>query len=149
MCNLLPCPFCGAPAETDETGTIAYCTGNCNQAMTMVGVPVAEWNKRAESAEFKKYKEETTIHQLKPKTGKTYLICKKCGYQNEIKPMTNTEQEIYQNTIVQYKKQLEQREDFIYDVFATLKNSNSKSTVVSVLLSRCEAQINSQMLGVI
>lgn len=102
MCNLLPCPFCGSPAEKDETGTIAYCTGNCNHTMTMVGVPVAEWNKRAESAEFKKY-----------------------------------------------KKQLEQREDFIYDIFATLKNSNSKSTVVSVLLSRCEAQINSQMLGVI
>lgn len=113
MCNLLPCPFCGSPAEKDETGTIAYCTGNCNQAMTMVGVPVAEWNKRAESA-------EVALDLFEKRT----KIC-------------------------ELNRKLEQREEFIYDVFATLKNSNSKSTVVSVLLSRCEAQINSQMLGVI
>lgn len=112
MCNLLPCPFCGAPAETDETGTIAYCTGNCNQAMTMVGVPVAEWNKRAE-------KEEAAI---------------------ELFSLTK---------ITELTRQLEQREDFIRDIFDALKNSNSKSTLVNVLLSRCEAQINSQMLGVI
>lgn len=117
MCNLLPCPFCGSPAETDETGTIAYCTGNCNHTMTMVGVPVAEWNKRAESAEFKKDKEATV--------------------------------ELFRTKIIKLTSQLEQREDFIRNIFGELKNSNSKSTVVSVLLSRCEAQINSQMLGVI
>lgn len=120
MCNLLPCPFCGSPAETDETGTIAYCTGNCNHTMTMVGVPVAEWNKRAESAEFKKYKEEAALDLFERRT----KIC-------------------------ELNRKLEQREEFIYDVFATLKNSNSKSTVVSVLLSRCEAQLNGQKLGVI
>lgn len=47
------------------------------------------------------------------------------------------------------KKKLEQREDFIDDVFGALKNSNSKSTLISVLLSRCEAQINGQKLGVL
>lgn len=120
MCNLLPCPFCGSPAETDETGTIAYCTGNCNHTMTMVGVPVAEWNKRAESAEFKKYKEEAAVELFDRRT-----------------------------KIIKLTRQLEQREDFIRDIFCELKNSNSKSTLVNVLLSRCEAQINSQMLGVI
>lgn len=112
---------------------------------------------------------------------KVYQICEKCGHQQEIKPITNTERELWQkrtvqlNTtikdiseafikyqestgvdlferrkeIVKLTRQLEQREDFIRDIFGELKNSNSKSTLVNVLLSRCEAQINSQMLGVI
>lgn len=47
------------------------------------------------------------------------------------------------------EKKLEQREDFINDVYALLKNSNSKVAVVEVLLYRVQCQINGQKLGVI
>lgn len=47
------------------------------------------------------------------------------------------------------KEKLEQREKFIDDIFAELKNSNSKSTIVNVLLTRCKEQINGQKLGVL
>jgi len=47
------------------------------------------------------------------------------------------------------EQKLEQREDFINDVYALLKNSNSKAAVVEVLLHRTECQINAQKLGII
>lgn len=51
--------------------------------------------------------------------------------------------------IEKLKKKLEQRDDFIDDVYAVLKNSNSKLLFVEVLLSRCEQHINARKLGVI
>lgn len=53
------------------------------------------------------------------------------------------------NEIEMLRKKIEQREDFIQDVYYCLENSNSKTTVVSVLLNRCKNQINAQKLGVI
>lgn len=53
------------------------------------------------------------------------------------------------NEIDILRKKIEQREDFIQDVYYCLENSNSKTTVVSVLLNRCKNQINAQKLGVI
>ena len=47
------------------------------------------------------------------------------------------------------EQKLEQREDFINDVYALLANSNSKAAVVEVLLHRVKCQINGQKLGVI
>lgn len=47
------------------------------------------------------------------------------------------------------EKKLEQREDFINDIYVLLKNSNSKAAVVEVLLHRVECQINAQQLGII
>lgn len=47
------------------------------------------------------------------------------------------------------EQKLEQREDFINDVYALLKNSNSKAAVVEVLLNRTKCQINAQKLGII
>lgn len=47
------------------------------------------------------------------------------------------------------EQKLEQREDFINDVYILLKNSNSKAAVVEVLLHRTECQINAQKLGII
>lgn len=47
------------------------------------------------------------------------------------------------------EQKLKQREDFIDDVYALLKNSNSKAAVVEVLLHRAKCQIEGQRLGVI
>lgn len=47
------------------------------------------------------------------------------------------------------EQKLEQREQFIDDVYALLINSNSKAGVVEVLLNRVKCQINGQKLGVI
>lgn len=47
------------------------------------------------------------------------------------------------------EQKLEQREDFINDVYILLLNSNSKAAIVEVLLNRVKCQINAQKLGVI
>lgn len=47
------------------------------------------------------------------------------------------------------EQKLEQREQFIDDIYALLLNSNSKTAVVEVLLHRVQCQINGQKLGVI
>lgn len=97
---------------------------------------------------------------------KTYAgSCPHCGKLIEMKdsPLSQSERASAKYTMEQLSiskfsaelevaklnRKIEQREDFIRDIFDALKNSNSKSTLVNVLLSRCEAQINSQMLGVI
>jgi hypothetical protein len=51
--------------------------------------------------------------------------------------------------IAELTKKLEQREDFIYDIYWTLNASSSKSALRESLLSLCTRQINSQKLGVI
>lgn len=139
MCNLLPCPFCGGKPNLKEYITrdgVRGCTIECFNCGIIIGdrkrgnhnataeevkkLAIANWNNRTENAEFKKYKEEAAVELFDRRT-----------------------------KIIKLTRQLEQREDFIRDIFYELKNSNSKSTLVNVLLSRCEAQINSQMLGVI
>lgn len=47
------------------------------------------------------------------------------------------------------EKKLEQREDFINDIYSLLVNSNSKAAIVEVLLHRVKCQIEAQRLGVI
>lgn len=47
------------------------------------------------------------------------------------------------------EQKLEQREQFIDDIYVLLLNSNSKAAVVEVLLHRVQCQINGQKLGVI
>lgn len=47
------------------------------------------------------------------------------------------------------EQKLEQRENFIDDVYALLKNSNSKAAVVEVLQHRVKCQIEAQKLGII
>ena len=47
------------------------------------------------------------------------------------------------------EKKLEQREDFINDIYSLLVNSNSKAAIVEVLLHRVKCQIEGQRLGII
>ena len=47
------------------------------------------------------------------------------------------------------EKKLEQREDFINDIYALLVNSNSKAAIIEVLLRRVKCQIEAQRLGII
>ena len=47
------------------------------------------------------------------------------------------------------EKKLEQREDFINDIYSLLVNSNSKAAIVEVLLHRVKCQIEAQRLGII
>lgn len=91
--------------------------------------------------------------------------CPHCGKLIEVKdtPLSTCERAVMNNRMERYgielfnrrkaifelTQKLEQREKFIDDIFAELENSNSKSTIVSVLLTRCKEQINGQKLGVL
>lgn len=91
--------------------------------------------------------------------------CPHCGKLIEVKytPLSTCERQVMNNRMEQFgielfnrrkaifelERKLEQREKFIDDIFAELENSNSKSTIVSVLLTRCKEQINGQKLGVL
>lgn len=71
-----------------------------------------------------------------------HLICASCG--TDLSDLMCRGEQYHT-----LKKKLEQREKFIDDIFIELKNSNSKSTIVNVLLTRCKEQINGQKLGVL